>query len=175
MIRTGYRQVWICLSLLFSLPVWAGGNSLLVPAPVAPRCVLDVEAWREAVQRCQQLAVKGDAQAAFELGVFYKDVAKVPNPSQALHWFEQASLRGHAQAQHRLGLMFFHGEGVSVNRVQAYIVLKMASVNGDAEALDSADEVAAQMSQEEQSEASQVLGQIFRNYLMELQSADEQR
>ena len=27
--------------------------------------------------------------------------------AQALNWFEQASLRGHAQAQYRLGMMFF--------------------------------------------------------------------
>ena len=56
--------------------------------------------------------------------------------AQALQWFEQASLQGHAQAQHRLGLMFFRGEGVPANNVQAYIVLKMAAVNGAEEALD---------------------------------------
>ena len=170
-----YRQLLVCLPLLFSLSAWAGGNSLLVPAPAAPRCVLDTDAWQEAVQRCRQMAAKGDTQAAFELGVFYQDAPQAPDLSQALHWLEQASVRGHAQAQHRLGLMFFRGEGVTANRVQAYIVLKMASVNGDVEALDSADEVASQMSQGEQAEASQVLGQIFRNYLMELQSTDEQR
>ncbi|MBE1043783.1 SEL1-like repeat protein, partial [Escherichia coli] len=47
-------------------------------------------------------------------------------------------LQGHAQAQYHLGTMFFRGEGVPANNVQAYIVLKMAAVNGAEDALDSA-------------------------------------
>ncbi|MDT4870274.1 hypothetical protein FQZ97_1053460 [compost metagenome] len=68
--------------------------------------------------------------------------------------------------------MFFRGEGVRANNVQAYIVLKMAAVNGSDEAMDSADLVAAQMRSDELEIATQVLGQIFRNYLLELQAAD---
>ena len=65
--------------------------------------------------------------------------------------------------------MFFRGEGVPANNVQAYIVLKMAAVNGAEEALDSADLVAMQMRADELQLASQVLGQIFRDYLLQLQ------
>ncbi|MOA42988.1 hypothetical protein D3C78_1650960 [compost metagenome] len=68
--------------------------------------------------------------------------------------------------------MFWRGEGVPANNVQAYIVLKMAAINGSDEAMDSADQVAAQMNREELQLASQVLGQIFRNYLLELQNID---
>lgn len=68
--------------------------------------------------------------------------------------------------------MFFRGEGVPANNVQAYIVLKMASVNGSDEAMDSADLVSAQMRRDELEIASQVLGQIFRSYLLELQTAE---
>ena len=75
-------------------------------------------------------------------------------------------------AQLRLGNMFFHGEGVPANNVQAYIVLKMAAVNGSDEAMDSADQVAERMQREELQAASQVLGQIFRSYLLELQHID---
>ena len=95
-----------------------------------------------------------------------------PAVAKALYWFEQASLRGHAAAQHRLGVMFFRGEGVKANNVQAYIVLKMAAVNGEDEALDTADRVSAQMRRDELEIATQVLGQIFRDYLMQLQAAD---
>ena len=85
-------------------------------------------------------------QAQFELGEFYYDGKRVERDlSQALHWFEQASLQGHAQSQYHLGMMFFRGEGVPANAVQAYIVLKMAAVNGSDEAMDSADVIAAQM------------------------------
>ena len=68
--------------------------------------------------------------------------------------------------------MFFHGEGVQANNIQAYIVLKMAAVNGAEDALDTADVVSEKMSREDLETATQVLGQIFRKYLMELQSAD---
>ncbi|MFO8212268.1 sel1 repeat family protein, partial [Pseudomonas aeruginosa] len=57
------------------------------------------------------------------------------------------------------------------NNIQAYIVLKMAAVNGAEDAMDSADLVAEQMSKDELDIASKVLGQIFRNYLIELQTA----
>jgi TPR repeat protein len=69
-------------------------------------------------------------------------------------------------------MMFFRGEGVVANAVQAYIVLKMAAVNGSNEAMDSADLIAAQMPREQLEMASKVLGQIFRNYLLELQNTE---
>ena len=90
----------------------------------------------------------------------------------ALDWFQKASLQGHAEAQYRLGAMFFHGEGVKANNVQAYILLKMAAVNGAEDALDMADEVTEQMPRDELEHATQVLGQIFRKYLLELQNAE---
>ena len=64
------------------------------------------------------------------------------------------------------------GEGVRANNVQAYVVLKMAAVNGDEDALDTADRVAEQMRRDELEIATQVLGQIFRDYLLELQAAE---
>ena len=67
--------------------------------------------------------------------------------------------------------MFLRGEGVKANNVQAYIVLKMAAVNGAEDAMDSADLVAEQMNKDELDIATKVLGQIFRNYLIELQTA----
>ncbi|ACO77164.1 tetratricopeptide TPR-like helical protein [Azotobacter vinelandii CA] len=163
-----------CLLLCsFSLPVMAGENTLLIPAPGS--CTLDspAEELPAALSRCEQAAQDGDPQAEYELGEFYYDGKRTPRDlARALHWFEQASLKGHAEAQYRLGLMFFHGEGVPANMVQAYIVLKMAAVNGSEDALDSADQVAERMSGDELEAATQVLGQIFRNYLMELQALE---
>ncbi|MCY1177443.1 Sel1 repeat protein [compost metagenome] len=122
---------------------------------------------------CQQAAQQGDAQAQYELGEFYYEGTNTPRDlKQALSYFEQASLQGHAQAQYRLGTMFFKGEGVAANNVQAYIVLKMAAVNGAEDALDLADEVSEQMPREDLEVATQVLGQIFRKYLLELQTAE---
>ncbi|SDH49191.1 hypothetical protein SAMN05216588_10541 [Pseudomonas flavescens] len=171
--RTGRTLSLGCLLLLLPLLALADGNSLLIPATGS--CSLNVgrEDLADALQACRQSAEGGDAQAQYELGEFYyDDRATERDLPQALAWFERASLQGHAQAQYHLGMMFFRGEGVAANNVQAYIVLKMAAVNGSDEAMDSADEVSLQMPRAELEVATQVLGQIFRNYLQELQAAD---
>lgn len=173
MTRIGRNLTLGCLLLLSSLLASAGENTLLIPAPGS--CTLDgpSEELSAALTRCEQAAQGGDLQAQYELGEFYYQGKRTPRDLQrALHWLEQSSLKGHPEAQHRLGLMFFRGEGVQANNVQAYIVLKMAAVNGSEEALDSADLVAEQMSRDELGIATQVLGQIFRNYLMELQALE---
>ncbi|MHC6223845.1 tetratricopeptide repeat protein [Pseudomonas sp. X10] len=172
--RTGRALTLGCLLLLQPLLALAeGGNSLLIPA--TGRCTLNAqpEDLPQALTACEQTAASGDAQAQYELGEFYYSGSQAPRDlNKALNYFEQASLQGHAESQFRLGAMFFHGEGVAANNVQAYIVLKMAAVNGAEEALDLADEVSAQMSRDDLEHATQVLGQIFRKYLLELQSAD---
>ncbi|MHA6495242.1 tetratricopeptide repeat protein [Pseudomonas borbori] len=172
MIRTGRALILGCLMLVPSL-AFAGGNSLLIPATGSCSLNTSAEDLPDAIAACEQAARKGDLQAGYELGeFFYQGKQGEQNLQQALDWFEQASLQGHARAQYRLGMMFFLGEGVPANNVQAYIVLKMAAVNGSDEAMDSADMVSAQMQREEFELAAQVLGDIFRSYLMELQAAD---
>ena len=169
--RAGRALALGCLLLLQPLLATAGGNSLLIPA--AGRCTLNTpaEELQQALASCQQAAQSGDAQAQYELGEFYYDGKNAPQDlNKALNYFEQASLQGHAEAQYRLGSMFFRGEGVAANNVQAYIVLKMAAVNGAEDALDMADEVSAKMQRDELEMATQVLGQIFRKYLLELQT-----
>ncbi|MET1078679.1 MAG: tetratricopeptide repeat protein [Pseudomonas sp.] len=174
MSRTGRTLYLGCLLLVLPLLAAAGGNSLLIPA--TGRCTLNTppEELAQALTICQDAAQNGDIAAEFELGEFHYQGKLAPRDlAQALRWFEQASLQGHPQAQYRLGLMFFRGEGVPANNVQAYIVLKMAAINGAEEALDTADLVAAQMRRDELEISTQVLGQIFRNYLLELQTADQ--
>ena len=171
--RTGRTLALGCLLLVYPLLASAGGNSLLVPA--MGRCTLNTqpENLPAALEACQQAAKGGDAQAQYELGEFYYEGKNAPRDlPQALSYFEQASLQGHAQAQYQLGLMFSRGECVQANNIQAYIVLKMAAVNGSEEALDAADEVSAKMPRDELEVATQVLGQIFRKYLLELQTAE---
>ncbi len=174
MTRTGRSLTLGCLLLITPLLAVAGGNSLLIPA--TSRCALNTvpEAMQEALRACEQAASEGDLQAAYELGEYHYDGRRAPRDlAKALHWFELASLKGHALAQHRLGVMFFRGEGVPANNVQAYVVLKMSAVNGEEDALDTADHVSAQMGRDELEIATQVLGQIFRDYLMDMQTAGE--
>ena len=46
----------------------------------------------------------------------------------------------------------------------------MSAVNGSEEAMDNADQLTTEMSRDELTRANRVLGDIFRNYLQELQS-----
>lgn len=161
--------------LLLTLPhiATADSNSLIISS--STRCSLQSlpEDLPQALDACQQVAANGNPQAQFELGSFYYDGQLATRDlALALKWFEQASLQGHAQAQQRLGMMFFHGEGVPASNVQAYVVLKMAAVNGAEDALDDADMVAGQMRNNELQQATQVLGQIFREYLLQLQGSN---
>lgn len=150
-----------------------GGNALLVPT--TEHCIFSAhpEELQQTIDLCRRHAEAGDIQSQFELGELYYRGERVPQDLKAaLNWFEQASLQGHAEAQFRLGNMFFHGEGVQANTVQAYIILKMAAVNGAEDAMDVADQVADNMSEKELDIATQILGKILRNYLNELQNAE---
>lgn len=162
------------LTLLISLCIaplvsYAEDRPLIVPA--TQQCTLERIASEPkiALDECLTLAQLGYADAQFVLGEYWYQGQLAPRDyQQALKWFEQASVQGHADAQLRLGTIFYRGEGVPANSIQAYIVFKMSAINGSDEALDSADRVAAQMQRNELDIANQVLAQIFRNYLLEL-------
>ena len=168
MIRFG--RFMLALGLCFStFPAHADATSLLIPA--THPCTLEriANEPKSGYEECLTFAQLGYADAQFTLGEYwYQGLYSPRDYQQALKWFEQASVQGHAIAQLRLGTMFYRGEGVPANTIQAYIVLKMSAINGSDEALDSADQVALQMQRNELDIGNQVLAQIFRSYLLEL-------
>ena len=158
--------IGFCMS---SMLTYADDNLLIIPA--AHQCSLErIDSEPKlALEECLTFAQLGYADAQFVLGEYWYQGQHAPRDfQQALKWFEQASVQGHALAQLRLGTMFYRGEGIAANSIQAYIVLKMSAINGSDEALDSADHVALQMQRDELEIANQVLAQIFRSYLLEL-------
>ena len=87
---------------------------LAAPAAAAePSVKAGVEAWQRgdhagAVAIWRNLAGKGDADAAFNLGQAYRLGRGVPaDSSQAKKWFEAAANKGHVDAQVSLGLLLF--------------------------------------------------------------------
>lgn len=168
MIRAGRNLLTGCLLLLFPLLLSAGGNSLLIPA--ASRCLLDQlpDVAHEMLQQCETLAIEGDSEAQYELGEYYYLNSTDNDYEHAVRWLEKASLQGHPRAQLRLGQMLWRGEGMAVNRIQAWIVFKVAEVNGSDDAMDQADLLGEEMNHEEIEHASRVLGEIFREYLQQL-------
>lgn len=118
---------------------------------------------------CTRQAELGHAKAQYLLGNYWYDGILVEQDiSLALHWYEQASSQGHADAQHRLGLMYARGEGVPVNRSQAYVILKMSAVNGSDDAFDASDRLEADMTPAEAQQANEVLSHLFRRYLRQI-------
>jgi uncharacterized protein len=106
-------------------------------ALAAPTVKAGVEAWQrgdhaEATAIWRNLAEKGDADAAFNLGQAFRLGRGVPADSaQAKRWFEAAANKGHVDAQVSLGLLLFD----SGERPIAMNWLKKAALTGEPRAL----------------------------------------
>ena len=115
-------------------------SALLAPAGLAaqaPTVKSGVEAWQrgehaEATAIWRNLAEKGDADAAFNLGQAFRLGRGVPADSaQAKRWFERSASQGHVDAQVSLGLLLFD----SCDRGAAMNWLKKAADKGEPRAL----------------------------------------
>jgi TPR repeat protein len=112
--------------------------ALAVPATAgSPTVKAGVEAWQKgdhaaAVAIWRNLAQKGDADAAFNLGQAYRLGRGVPADSAlAKKWFERAANKGHVDAEVSLGLLLFD----SGDRATAMSWLKKAADKGEPRAL----------------------------------------
>ena len=122
----------------------------LAPPAIAatPTVKAGVEAWQKgdhagAVAIWRNLAEKGDADAAFNLGQAYRLGRGVSADSaQAKKWFEAAANKGHVDAQVSLGLLLFDSgdRGTAMSWLQraadkgeprALLVVGTALFNGD--------------------------------------------
>lgn len=153
-----------CLLLLFS-------NQLLAEAlnlPPITSCTFNVPEEQQAfmLERCLMAAKAGDKDAQYKLGLYYAEGKLAPvNYSQALYWLQQASAQAHIPAQVKLGYMYFNGQGTPVNNLQAYVIFKIAGINGSDQAMDEADVVSEKMTPQELQQANFILGKTFRHYL----------
>jgi cell division septation protein DedD len=106
-------------------------------AGAAPTVKAGVEAWQKgdhagAVAIWRNLAERGDADAAFNLGQAFRLGRGVPADSgQATRWFEAAANKGHVDAQVSLGLLLFD----SGERGAAMSWLRKAAAKGEPRAL----------------------------------------
>ena len=69
--------------------------------------------------------------------------------------------------------MYFKGQGTPINNLQAYIIFKIAGINGSDEAMDVADQVASHMTQQELQKANIILGKTFRTYLQQSRNSHQ--
>lgn len=88
-----------------------------------------------AINRLEQLAESGDAEAQNNLGIQYDIGQGVPqNHEKAAQWFRKAADQGHADAQCNLGLLYSDGKGVPLDNTEAWKWLHLAYSGGTLEA-----------------------------------------
>jgi TPR repeat protein len=120
------------------------GIILLLPVDVATAGYFnyeDAEAYYRdgylsaAQEIFRQLADRGDVQAQYRMGRFYKDGEGVTRDDQrGCDWFERAANRGYDQAMFELGHCFFEGEGRPRNINAALYLYSLLAEKGLPEA-----------------------------------------
>ncbi|MBQ4336356.1 MAG: SEL1-like repeat protein, partial [Lentisphaeria bacterium] len=77
-------------------------------------------------------ALRGDANAAFRLGLeYYTGTAvRTKNPEVAVYWFRKAAEKGNAPAAYNLGICLEHGIGTEKSRIEACHAYRQAADAG---------------------------------------------
>ncbi|WGZ92869.1 MAG: tetratricopeptide repeat protein [Candidatus Thiothrix putei] len=84
-----------------------------------------------ALQWFRKAALRGDVAAQVKLGKIYRADM---NYAQALFWLKQAAVQKDADALYTLGWMFNWGEGVKLDKEQAWMWFERAAAQGHKEA-----------------------------------------
>jgi len=83
----------------------------------------------------EKVAIAGDAEAQFNLGVCYASGDGVTvDYAVAVKWFRKAADQGAASAQYNLGLCYAQGQGVSQDYAEAVKWVRKAAEQGHAQA-----------------------------------------
>ena len=89
----------------------------------------------KAVKWYRKAALRGDADAQFNLGVCYaKGEGVEKDEVEAVKWYRKAALQGHADAQFNLGIRYAKGRGVEKDEVEAYKWVLLADAQGNEDA-----------------------------------------
>ncbi len=73
-----------------------------------------------------------------------------------MKWYRKAAEQGFAQAQYNLGVMYYFGEGVSVNSIKAYMWWSLAMEQGNELATENLNIIKEKMSSAEISIAQEL-------------------
>lgn len=105
----------------------------------------------ETVQRAEA----GDAAAQFKLAEHYL-VAEPDNPEQMLGWLRESARRGYPLAQTSLGVLYLNGDGIPLDRAEAYAWFTLAADQGEASALEAEAALSIELSDEELTRAKEL-------------------
>lgn len=133
----GYRGRWRSGMVLVVFGCWACCAVASETISLA-RQAIEQGDGQLALARLKPQADAGSADAWYWLGrLYFYDVPGVPRDyPQAVRWFEKAARAGHADAQYKLGGMFYAGRGVRQSISRALVWWRAAAKQGQAEALN---------------------------------------
>ena len=87
--------------------------------------------YGKAFSLAEPLALQGDAQAQFALGIMYSDGKGVrQNDAEAAKWFRKSAEQGFAKAQYNLGNSYHQGRGVGQSHREAAKWYRKAAEQG---------------------------------------------
>ena len=114
---------------------------------------------QEAVQWYRKAAEQGHAPAQVNLGALYAEGHGVRQDFQeALRWYQAAAADGYAPAQFNLGVMYAEGQaGILRDLAMAYVWFSRAAAQGDADARQFQQQLAAQLTTEQKTQVRQLL------------------
>jgi TPR repeat protein len=82
----------------------------------------------------RQLALDGNREAAYRLGLFYDTSRSADHdPARALYWYRRAAAAGEIHALHNLGVAYANGKGVAMDMQQAIKWWTLAARRGNAD------------------------------------------
>mgnify|MGYP000843567632 CR=1 FL=1 len=133
MIAKAKRQIKCLNVLLFAAliifisvitEVYAGQNEEIIAAHKSGD-------YDKAFTLAKPLALQGDAQAQYALGVMYSSGQGVrQNDAEATKWYRKSAEQGFSKAQYNLGNMYHQGKGVSQNDNEAVKWYRKAAEQG---------------------------------------------
>ena len=114
--------------------------TFLLLLAVIPKVVSEVALVEDAVRSgdydqaralLEQAVSEGDGDAAFRLGLLYRNGKGVPQDyEQTLKWYLKGATLGNGMAQTGLGYLYYKGLGVPQDNVQAYAWFDIAVEGG---------------------------------------------
>ena len=106
----------------------------------------------ETVQRAEA----GDAAAQFALADHYRALEQ---PEPMLRWLRESARRGYPVAQTSLGVLYLNGDGVPLDRAEAYAWFTLAADQGESSALEAEAALSMELSDEELARAKELATQ----------------
>lgn len=133
----GYRMRWLrVLVVLFGC--WASPLAVASEPIFLAREAIQQGEGLQALALLEPMAEAGNIESWYWLGrLYFYDVPGVPRDYRlAAGWFEKAARAGHADAQYKLGGMYYAGRGFGQSIPQALTWWRAAAKQGQAEALN---------------------------------------